>query len=392
MSTIFSETAWLCLAVTAALGGLVLYKFKKRPGQVGRKVFCLAGFCGGAYVLSLSLFWGLILFSLSCFLVHIYLSGQELLPVDQKAVLITGGDSGIGHALSKYLDQLGFTVFAGVLNEKGSGAEELRRTCSTRLSVLQMDITDPQQIKDAYSTVVQKVQNRGLWAVVNNAGILGLPADGELIPMTEYKRCMAVNFFGAVEVTKAFLPLLRKSKGRLVNISSMVGGVPMVKLAAYGSSKAALTMFSAVMRQELSKWGVKVSVIQPGGFRTNIVGSSEMWNKLEKDILDHLTPDVLEDYGQDYILEQRNFVSMTHKYANPDVCPVLLDVRHAISAKRPFAFYTPGSGTYLWLCFVSYSPTGIVDYFSKKIYRRKLCFGSSLPKALSMPTWKKKAM
>ena len=59
--------------------------------------------------------------------------------------------------------------------------------------------------------------------MVNNAGVLGLPTDGELIPMTEYKRCMAVNFFGAVEVTKAFLPLLRKSKGRLVNISSMAG-------------------------------------------------------------------------------------------------------------------------------------------------------------------------
>lgn len=59
--------------------------------------------------------------------------------------------------------------------------------------------------------------------MVNNAGILGFPIDGELIPMTQYKRCMAVNFFGAVEVTKAFLPLLRKSKGRLVNISSMAG-------------------------------------------------------------------------------------------------------------------------------------------------------------------------
>lgn len=64
--------------------------------------------------------------------------------------------------MSKYLDALGFTVFAGVLNEKGSGAEELRRTCSKCLSVLQLDITDPQQIKDAYSKVVEKVQNRGI--------------------------------------------------------------------------------------------------------------------------------------------------------------------------------------------------------------------------------------
>lgn len=89
MSTFSSETAWLCLAVSAALGGLVLCKLKS-PGQVGRKVVCLVGFWGGACLLSLSLFWSLILFSLSCFLLYIYLSGQELLPVDQKAVLITG--------------------------------------------------------------------------------------------------------------------------------------------------------------------------------------------------------------------------------------------------------------------------------------------------------------
>jgi NAD(P)-dependent dehydrogenase (short-subunit alcohol dehydrogenase family) len=59
--------------------------------------------------------------------------------------------------------------------------------------------------------------------VVNNAGVFHLPIDGELIPMSIYRKCMAVNFFGTVEVTKAFLPLLRKSKGRLVNVSSMGG-------------------------------------------------------------------------------------------------------------------------------------------------------------------------
>ena len=89
MST-FSETAWLCLAVPAALGGIVLYKLKKSPGQVGRKVVCLAGLWAGAYLLSLSLFWGWVLFPLSCFLMCAYLSGHEFLPVDQKAVLITG--------------------------------------------------------------------------------------------------------------------------------------------------------------------------------------------------------------------------------------------------------------------------------------------------------------
>ncbi|XP_036998344.2 17-beta-hydroxysteroid dehydrogenase type 2 isoform X1 [Artibeus jamaicensis] len=430
MSTLPSETAWLCLAVMAALGGLVLCQLKMSSGQVRRKVVCLGGLWGGACLLSLSLFWGLVLFSLSCFLLYIYLSGQELLPVDQKAVLITesfagmssshspplqpagsegkyrvwmevnrgfpssqrnrvgGSDSGFGHALSKYLDQLGFTVFAGVLDENGPGAEQLRRTCSKHLCVLQMDVTNPQQIKDAYSTVVQKVQNRGLWAVINNAGILSLPADGELIPMSHYKQCMAVNFFGAVEVTKAFLPLLRKSKGRLVNVSSMAGEIPFLKLAAYGSSKAALTMFSAIMRQELAKWEVKVSIIQPGGFKTNITGTREMLEKLEKDMLDYLTPDVQEEYGQDYILAQRRFLTSLHVHSSSDISPVLLDIQHAISAKSPSTLYTPGPGTYLWLCFFNFSPTSIFDYFNKKFFNSDV----SMPRTLSMPNQKNEVM
>lgn len=90
MSTSFSGTAWLCPAVTVVLGGIALCHLKS-PGRAGRKVVCLAGLWGGAYLLlSLPLSWGLLLCLLSCFLTYTYLSGQELLPVDQKAVLITG--------------------------------------------------------------------------------------------------------------------------------------------------------------------------------------------------------------------------------------------------------------------------------------------------------------
>ncbi|KAM9607619.1 17-beta-hydroxysteroid dehydrogenase type 2 [Trichechus inunguis] len=367
MSTFFSEIAtWLCLAVTTVLGGMLLCKLKNSPGQVGSRAICLMGLWGGICLLSLSLYWGLALFSLSCSLTYAYLSGQEMLLVDQKAVLITGCDSGIGHALSKHLDQLGFTVFAGVLNEKGSGAEELRRTCSLRLSVIQLDVTNPTQIKEAHSKVVEKVQDRGLWAVINNAGVLGFPADAELIPMADYRQCMAVNFFGAVEVTKTFLPLLRKSKGRLVNISSMAAGVPMENLAAYGSSKAALTMFSAVMRQELSKWGVKVAVIHPGGFKTNIIGTKEMWDKQQKNLLDTLAPDVQEDYGQEYILALQDFLHLSNMHSSADFSPILLDVQHTVSAKSPFALYTPGKSSYLWLCIASFFPAVVFDYLRKR--------------------------
>lgn len=376
----FSEVVWLCLAVTAGLGGIALCRYKS-PGQLGSRAVCLAALWGGACLLRLSLFWSLILFSLSCFLLYMRSPSQELLPVDQKAVLVTGSDSGFGHGLAKHLDKLGFTVFAGVLDEKGSGAEELRRSCSKRLSVLQMDVTNPQQIKDAHSKVIEKVQDKGLWAVINNAGILGFPMEGELIPMADYKSCMAVNFFGAVEVTKTFLPLLRKSKGRLVNISSMGGVFPIQQLAAYSSSKAALTMFSSVMRQELSKWGVKVSVIQPGGFRTNICGTSESWDVKEKVILDHLSPEVQEDYGRDYILQQKNFLRRIIYLNNPDITPVIRDVEHAVSAQSPYAFYAPGKMTSLFLNIAFFFPTSFLDYFEKKQNTHK----KGVPRALSTP-------
>nr|XP_027789093.1 estradiol 17-beta-dehydrogenase 2 [Marmota flaviventris] len=380
MSMPFSEAVWLCLAVTAGVGGIALCKYKS-PGQLGSQAVCLAALWGGICLLRLSLFWILFLFSLSCFLLYMRSPSQELLPVDQKAVLVTGGDSGFGHGLAKHLDKLGFTVFAGVLDEKGSGAEELRRSCSKRLSVLQMDVTNPQQIKDAHSKVVEKVQDKGLWAVINNAGILGFPMDGELIPMADYKSCMAVNFFGAVEVTKTFLPLLRKSKGRLVNISSMGGVFPMQQLAAYSSSKAALTMFSSVMRQELSKWGVKVSVIQPGGFRTNIAGTSESWDQKEKVILDHLPPELQEDYGRDYILQQKNFLRGIGIFSTSDITPVIRDVEHAVSAKSPSAFYAPGKLTSLFLNIAFFFPTSFLDYFEKKQNTQR----KGMPRALSTP-------
>ncbi|XP_013364652.1 PREDICTED: estradiol 17-beta-dehydrogenase 2 isoform X3 [Chinchilla lanigera] len=318
MSMFFSEAAWFCLAVTAALGSIVLCKHKS-PGQLGSPVFWLAGLCGGAYLLILSFFWSLVLFSLSCFLMCMYSADQELLPVDQKAVLVTGCDSGFGHALVKNLDKLGFTVFAGVLNEKSSGAEELRRNCSKHITVLQMDITNPEQIKDAHSKVVEKVQDKG--------------------------------------------------------------GVPMPKMAAYNPTKAALTMFSSIMRQELSTWGVKVSVVQPGGFQTNIAGTSDVWAKKEKDIVDHLSQEQLRDYGQDYLLLQKNFVSAMVRHCSPDYTPVLRDIQHAISSQSPAPFYTPGTMVSLWLCFASFFPTCLFDYCVKKLIGQD----QGMPRALRMP-------
>uniref|UniRef100_A0A8C7E862 Hydroxysteroid 17-beta dehydrogenase 2 n=1 Tax=Nothoprocta perdicaria TaxID=30464 RepID=A0A8C7E862_NOTPE len=208
----------------------------------------------------------------------------------------------------------------------------------------------------------------GLWGVVNNAGILGFPADGELLPMSTYRHCMDVNFFGAVEVSKTFLPLLRKSQGRLVNMSSMAGGIPLPKYAAYGASKAALSMFSGVMRQELSKWGVKVAAVHPSGFRTGIQGTSELWDKQEKDLLENLPAAVRSDYGDDYLQELKSYLVRLPAHCDADLSPVLKDVLHALLARRPHGLYTPGKGAYLPLCIFCYFPVWFYDFFISKLF------------------------
>ncbi|XP_077166607.1 17-beta-hydroxysteroid dehydrogenase type 2 [Paroedura picta] len=358
------------LGVMLAFGVVILYRAKQK--HVEKEIsfywglvllFLLEILCFATLQTSL----GLLIFSLACLLCCFYLPAPAMLPVDRKAVLITGSDTGIGHKLAKYLDDLGFVVFAGVLNEEGLGAEELRKTCSERLSVLQLDITSSQQIQEAFLEVKKKLGNADLWGIINNAGILGFPADAELLPMNSYKQCMEVNFFGPVEVSKTFLPLLRKSKGRIINISSMAGGIPMPKFAAYGASKAALSMFSGVLRQELSKWGIKVAVVHPSGFRTSIQGTPEQWKKLEENLLEKLPDDVKKDYGEKYLFALKNFLSCIPNVSTPDLSPVLQDILHALLAKRPHGLYSPGKNAYKYQLIFHYFPLWFYDCFMSRL-------------------------
>ncbi|XP_064243115.1 17-beta-hydroxysteroid dehydrogenase type 2 isoform X1 [Passer domesticus] len=358
-----SPLGWLCAAVTTLFGVTMAQRSLLDRAKVLLCSLLPALLC----VATLGAGEGLGVFVAMCLLCSVCLGDRDLLPVGDRAVLITGSDTGIGHALAKHLDSLGFVVFAGVLNKDGPGAEELRRSCSQRLSVLQLDITNTMQVKEAYLTVSEKVQNAGLWGVVNNAGILGFPADGELLPMSTYRHCMEVNFFGAVEVSKTFLPLLRKSQGRLVNMSSMAGGIPLPRYAAYGASKAALSMFSGVMRQELSKWGIKVTAIHPSGFRTGIEGTAEQWDRQEKELMENLPADTRQAYGEEYLLGLRNYLLHLPSHCAPDLSPVLGSVLHALLARRPQGLYTPGKGAYIPLCIFCCFPLWFYDFFISKV-------------------------
>ncbi|MPC60890.1 D-beta-hydroxybutyrate dehydrogenase, mitochondrial [Portunus trituberculatus] len=165
-----------------------------------------------------------------------------------KAVLITGCDSGFGFALAKHLDSLGFRVVAGCLAQDGEGAKQLRASASPRLHTIQLDITSVDEVRHAVQEVEALIpEGEVLWGLVNNAG-LSTFGEVEWVQEHTFRKILEVNLMGMVTVTKAFLPLIRKAKGRVVNVSSMYGRMGNVRRSPYVLSKYAVEGFTDCLR------------------------------------------------------------------------------------------------------------------------------------------------
>jgi len=189
--------------------------------------------------------------------------------VPPSGVVVTGASTGIGACVARDLAGRGFRVFGTVRRPEDAAALE-----QAGVTAVQMDVTDTGSIARARAEVEHALASTPLGGLVNNAGI---PAAGplELVPLDELRRVLEVNLVGAVAVTQAFLPLLRVSRGRVVNISSVSGRCALPFMGPYAASKFALEAVSDSLRRELLPFGVQVIVIEPGSFQTRI------WSKVE---------------------------------------------------------------------------------------------------------------
>ncbi|KAI5943155.1 11-beta-hydroxysteroid dehydrogenase type 2 [Manis javanica] len=299
------------------------------------------------------------------------------LPVATRAVLITGCDSGFGKETAKKLDSMGFTVLATVLELDGPGALELRACCSPRLRLLQMDLTKPADISRALEFTKAHTASTGLWGLVNNAGHNDIVADVELSPMATFRNCMEVNFFGALQLTKGLLPLLRHSRGRIVTVGSPAGDMPYPCLAAYGTSKAATALLMDTFSCELLPWGVKVSVIQPGLFKTESVQNVGHWEQRKQLLLASLPSELLQAYGEDYIEHLHRQFLQSLRLALPDLNPVVDAITDALLAAQPCRRYYPGRGLGLMYFIHYYLPEGLRRRFLHSFF-----INPCLPRAL----------
>ncbi|CAL1274991.1 unnamed protein product [Larinioides sclopetarius] len=191
-----------------------------------------------------------------------------------------------------------------------------------------------------------------LWAVVNNAGIVkGFSV--EMSTMDEFKDVFDVNFFGTVRVTKAFLPLLKKSKGRIVNVTSLGGEVTLPFFTPYLASKYAAVGFTDCLRHEIEMQGISVVSIEPEVFLTPMLS----WDTIDKNLdstFSERANTAVKNEGYEESL--KDLAKLFISSACRDISIVVDDLESAVSLEHPDHTYKPNRHAFcrfILFCFVS---------------------------------------
>jgi len=254
----------------------------------------------------------------------------------KKAIFVTGASTGIGRATALALDKLGYPVFASV--RKQQDADNLRSAASGRLTPILMDVADENSIARARDEIAGALNGNTLWGLVNNAGI-SFRAPLEYTPMADFRRLYETNVFGLLAVTQAFLPLLRQSRGRIVNVGSLTSLWVTPFHGIYSSAKMAVNGISEALRLELMPHGVQVILMIYGGVRT------ELWDRVEKATTD-LACGFPPDFNQLYAARQRRafeYFASTGRSglaAEQAAEPIV----HALTSPNPQRVYLAGPG------------------------------------------------
>lgn len=272
-----------------------------------------------------------------------------------RAVVITGASTGIGRACALHLDARGWRVFAGV--RRAEDGDALRAEASARLTPVTLDVTDEESLAAAARAVEAAVGDAGLAGLVNNAGV-AVAAPLEFLPLDELRRQLEINVVGAVAATQAFLPLLRRGRGRgrIVNMGSISGRIASPFFGPYSASKFALEALSDSLRGELRPWGIEVAIVEPGTIATPI------WEKslaAADRLIARLPPAAHEYYGK-VIPAVRAYAKQSGETGAPPEW-VARAVAHALTARRPKTRYLVGKGVRVAVPLIAALPDRLRD-------------------------------
>ena len=268
-----------------------------------------------------------------------------------KNYLISGANSGIGRALAEDLAQRGHRVFATAPTE--SECESLEGI-SERVIPLLLDLRSADHIERVKAAVLEHTSQ--LDGLINNAGV-GLFGPVELLEMASIRNSFEINVFGHIQMTQAFLPLLREAEGaRIVFTGSVAGLMAQPIGGCYASTKSAIHAFCDSLRMELKPQNIHVSVLQPGRIQTPI------WSTTQYDAYDD-HPGIAP--YQEALVSAQKLMKVNERAAVP-VERVTRAMRHALFSKRPKAKYLVGADARFvgWLRLL---PASILDWILMRL-------------------------
>src|SRR5687767_4755136 len=244
-------------------------------------------------------------------------------------VLVTGASTGIGEATVHHLKSLGFEPIGAVRKD-----EDAERLGGRGIRTVRIDVTDAGQIAAARD----ELGEAPLAGLVNNAGI-AVAAPLEFLPMDKLRQQLEINLIGQAAVTQAFLPALRRGRGRIVMVSSIGGRVALPLVGAYSASKFGLEGLSDSLRRELRGQGVDVILIEPGGVKTPIWKKGE---RLADEMMgDEMPPEAEQLYGR-MIERLRAETVKIEQERGIEPRAVAEAIGTALTASRPRARYLVG--------------------------------------------------
>lgn len=251
------------------------------------------------------------------------------------AVLVTGASGGIGAATARALVRAGYHVYAGMRNVDDAAA-----STSSRFEPVALDVTSDGSVHAAVARVSSALGNDGrLIGLVNNAGIL-VSGPLEHVPLDAMRAQLDVNVVGALAVIQAFLPMLRRAQGRIVNVSSTSGRIAGPFIGPYCASKFALEALSRTLWAELAPAHVSVSVVEPGVVRTGL------WEKVrtgEAALAEALELAPNDPYAVAFARRQERLAAIAARGASPEAVAAVIVT--ALRSSRPKFRYVVGVGT-----------------------------------------------
>ena len=268
--------------------------------------------------------------------------------------LVTGASRGIGKGIVEHLAARGWDVIAGVRSQQD--ADTVTKLDPQRVSSVILDVTSADDIAALEGSLPERLD-----AIVNNAGIV-VGGAMETLSSDEWRKQLEINVIGALAVTRAVLPRLRKSRGRVVFISSVNGRLSMPLVGAYAASKFALEAAADALRMELNPWKIRVVVVEPAQTDT------DMWRTADtmvQDLEAGLTAEHRSLYAK-HIAGFKKMIPVSQRIAVPTE-KVSAVVEEALTAKRPRARYIVGLGPKAQVALMSVIPTRFRDVAMRKV-------------------------